>query len=285
VRSGAFGVLSLRMELAWSTHIAARSIWNGKLALGKTTVGVKLFAAIEDQTVHFHLLHAEDQERVEQRMLNPKTGEVRAGDEIHKGYEIKPGTFVLLDPKELAKLEPPPSKVIEVQHFVPAAEIEPVWYERPYFVGPDGKSPEYFALARVLAERGLAGVVRWVMRKHAYHGALRAHGDYLTLSTLHSREEVVAAPRVTPATRVADARELAMAEQLVTALAGEFDASEFHDEHRARVLELIAAKAKGKTLKPPPRVRARAPKLLGDALEQSLKLLQKSHKPKERLSA
>jgi DNA end-binding protein Ku len=95
----------------------------------------------------------------------------------------------------------------------------------------------------------------------------------------------VAAPRVTPATRVADARELAMAEQLVTALAGEFDASEFHDEHRARVLELIDAKAKGKTFKPPPRVRARAPKLLGDALEQSLKLLQKSHKPKERLSA
>jgi len=266
--------------------MAARSIWNGKLELGKTAIGIKLYAAIEDETVHFHLLHATDQERVQQHMLNPQTGEVRAGDQIRKAYEIKPGTFVLLSAAELAKLEPSPSKVIEVQRFVPAAQIEPVWYERPYYVGPVDKSPEYFALARVLGERGLAGVARWVMRKHAYHGVLRAHGDYLTLSTLRSAEEVVAAPRVAPAPRAADARELAMAEQLVSALAGEFDPSEFKDEHRERVLALVAAKAKGKTLKPPPRVRARAPKPLGAALEQSLKLVQRKPPPeKERLSA
>lgn len=264
--------------------MAARSIYNGNLALGKLSVGVKLYAALEDQTIHFHLLHAEDHERVEQRMLNPKTGEVRAGNQIHKGYEIKTGAFVLLTPKELAKLEPAPSKVIEVQQFVPAAEIEPALYDRPYFVGPNGSSPEYFALARLLGERGLAGVAHWVMRKHAYHGALRAHGDYLTLSTLHSQQEVVATPRVEPATRAADARELAMAQQLVTALAGEFAPGEFQDEHRARVLELIAAKVKGKTLKPPPRTRARAPRPLADALEQSLKSLQKPSR-KERLSA
>jgi len=261
-------------------------MWNGKLAAGKLGIDVKLYAAVEDVTVHFHLLHAKDHERVQQHLLNPNTGELREGDQIHKGYEVQRGTFVLLSPAELAKLAPPASKSIELYAFVPASELEPVWYERPYHVGPSGRSPEYFALARVLAERGLVGLARWVMRKHAYHGALRAHGDYLTLSTLHSTEEVVAAPRVAPAARAADAKELAMAEQLVTALAGEFDPSEFKDEHRERVLELIQAKAKGKKLKLPARPRARTAKPLASALEQSLKLVQRQqHGEKERLSA
>jgi DNA end-binding protein Ku len=261
-------------------------MWNGKLAVGKLGIDVKLYAAVEDVAVHFHLLHAKDEERVQQHLLNPNTGEVREGDQIQKGYEIQRGTFVLLSPAELAKLAPPASKSIELYAFVPAGELTPVWYERPYHVGPSGKSPEYFALARVLSERGLVGLARWVMRKHAYHGALRAHGDYLTLSTLHSAEEVVAAPRVAPAARAADAKELAMAEQLVAALAGEFDPGEFKDEHRERVLELIQAKARGKKLNLPPRPRARAAKPLASALEQSLKLVQRQqHGGKERLSA
>jgi len=262
--------------------MAARSIWNGTLEVGKVGIAVKLYAAIEDEAVHFHLLHDKDHERVKQHMLNPKTGEVRESAEIHKGYEIKPGTFVLLDPGELAQLEPPPSKGIEIERFVPETDIDPVWYERPYYLGPAAKSADYFALARVLSERRRVGVARWVMRKRLYHGALRAHGDYLTLSTLHNASEVAAAPKVSPSARAADSRELAMAEQLVEALAGEFDPNDFKDEHRERVLELIRAKAKGKTLKAPPRVRRPAQKPLGTALEQSLKLLQKKKPANDR---
>ncbi len=266
--------------------MAARSIWNGTLELGKLAIDVKLFAAVEDDAVHFHLLHDKDQVRVKQHMVNPSTGEVRESDEIKKGYEIKPGQFVLIDEDDLAKLEPPASKSIEIERFVPVTEVEPVWYERPYYLAPAGKSTEYFALARALAERQLVGLARWVMRKRTHHGALRAHGDYLTLSTLHSASEVVPAPKVSPATRAADARELAMAEQLVEALAGEFDPREFKDEHRERVLELIAAKAKGKSIKAPPRPRRPKQKSLDSALEQSLKLLQKKpQNDRERRSA
>jgi DNA end-binding protein Ku len=269
-------------------RMAARSIWNGTLELGKVAIDIKLYSAVQDDSIHFHLLHAKDRERVQQHMLNPNTGEIRDGADIHRGYQVQSGAFVLLDQQELARLEPAPSKTIEVQRFVPARQIEPVWYERPYHVGPAVKNPEYFALARLLEERELAGVAHWVMRKHEYHGVLRARAGYLTLSTLHAAEEVVASPRIAPAARAAKARELAMAEQLITALAGEFDPSEFRDEHRARVLELIAAKAKGKSLKPPPRPRARAAKPLGAALEQSLELLRRkapAEKEKERLSA
>jgi DNA end-binding protein Ku len=257
-------------------------MWNGTLVIGKLSIDVKLYAAIEDAAVHFHLLHDRDLERLEQHMVNPSTGEVREKDEIHRGFEVKPGTFVLLEPSELEQLEPPPSRSIEAEAFVPEAELGPVWYERPYHLGPASKSPEYTALARVLAERKRIGIVRWVMRKRAYVGALRSNGEHLTLSTLHDVAEVVSPPKVAPASRAADERELGMAEQLVEALAGEFDPEEFADEHRERVRELLAAKARGKAVKLPPRERRRAPRPLGTALEQSLKLLKGKGAPSKR---
>jgi DNA end-binding protein Ku len=265
--------------------MAARSMWNGTLKVGKTRIGVKLYAAIEDSAVHFHLLHARDHERVKQRMVNPASGEARETDQIQHGFEVERGTFVVLKDEELAELEPEPSRDIVVTSFVPASVIEPAWYERPYFLGPAGKSPDYFALARALAEQERVGLAHWVMRKREYHGALRAHGEHLMLSSLHARDEVLQPPKVTPLARAADARELRMAEQLIDALVGEFDPSEFHDEHRERVCELIAAKAKGKRLKPPPRERRRPARDLGTALEQSLKQLRVRPEQKERRSA
>lgn len=253
--------------------------------MGKISVAVKLYAAIEDEAVHFHLLHDRDEERVKQRMVNPNTGEAVATDEIHKGYQLKPGTFVLITPEELDELDPQPSRDIEVKRFVPERAVAPAWYERPYYLRPAGKSHDYFALARVLRERGRLGVARWVMRKRLYHGALRAHGEHLTLSTLHVAAEVVTPPKVEPMPRAIDARELAMAEQLVEALEGELDPSAFEDEHRRRVLDLIQAKAKGKTIELPARHRKRAARPLDVALEQSLKQLQKQPAYKERKSA
>jgi DNA end-binding protein Ku len=260
-------------------------MWNGTLKLGKLSLGVKLYAAVEDSAVHFHLLHAPDLERVQQHMVNPNTGEVVEREQIQRGYEVERGKFVLITPKELARLEPKPSRDITIESFVPARSIEPAWYARPYFLGPSGKSQDYFALARVLAEDDLVGLAHWVMRKHEYHGALRAHGDYLILSSLHGAGEVAKAPQVKPASRVADAREVAMAEQLIEALAGEFDPGEFKDEHRERVRELLAAKAKGKKLATPPRERKRPARDLGTALEQSLKQLAKRPQQEERKSA
>jgi DNA end-binding protein Ku len=265
--------------------MAARSIWNGNLKLGKVGIGVKLYAAVEDREVHFHLLHDRDEERVKQHMVNPNTGEIREGADIHRAFEIKPGTLVLLTDAELAKLEPAPAREIDVERFIPETALEPVWYERPYYLGPVGKSADYHALSSVLAEKKCVGLARWVMRKRVYHGALRGHGDHLTLSTLHSLEEVAQPPKVAPLPRAADARELGMAQQLVDALAGEFEPTEFKNEHRDRVLEAIAAKAKGKRVELPPRERKRPARELSAALEQSLKQVHKQSEAKERRSA
>src|SRR5688572_15059248 len=113
--------------------MTARSKWNGCLRVGTCKIPVKLYAAARDDAVHFHLLHDRDHMRVEQRMVHPLSGKALAGKEIHKGYEIKPGTYVLLTQAELAGLEPPASHNIDVLAFVPGSVIQPVWYERPYY--------------------------------------------------------------------------------------------------------------------------------------------------------
>jgi DNA end-binding protein Ku len=265
--------------------MAARSIWNGELELGKIRIGVKVLAAVEDVAVRFHLLDERRHERVKQHLVHPKTGEVLEGEEIHKGYEIEPGTFVLLSDAELDDLDAKPSREISIESFVPEAAIDPVWYERPYYLAPESKSQEYFALADVLAKEKLVGLAHWVMRKREYHGALRAHDGYLLLVSLHSAEEVAEPPKLAPFTRVVEKREVEMAERLVEALVAEFEPAKFKDEHRERVREFLAAKARGKSVKLPRRERRKPARDLKTALEQSLKLMDEQklmHKQKER---
>jgi DNA end-binding protein Ku len=213
-------------------------------------------------------------------MVHPETGETIPPEEIHKAFELEAGTFVLIDDEELASLVPEPSRDVDVYGFVPDSTIGPAWYERPYFIAPDGDAPAYFALARALRDTKRMGLVRWVMRNRQYDGALRAEGDYLILVTLHSRDEVVEAPKLGVPESTADDRELKMATQLVSALEDDFDPSKFENHHRERLLEIIEAKAKGRKLpkRRPPRKAASTS--LSTALRASL-----SHVNKERRSA
>ncbi len=257
-----------------------RAMWKGVLRIGKLSVPTTLHAAVEDAAVHFHLLHDEDGARVRQRLVNPVTGETRSDGEVHRGFETSPGSFVMLTEEELTSLSPEPSRDIRVHSFVPISAIGPAWYDRPYYLLPDGQEEHYFALATALQNRREAGIAHWVMRKKQYHGAVIPHGAHLVAVTLRMLDEVLKAPKVEPLQRAADSRELTMAEQLVAALSGDFVPDQFEDEHRARVRALIEAKARGK--KPRlPRAPRRAPqKSLSAALEASL-----AHVNKERKSA
>jgi len=224
----------------------ARAIWKGNLKINSTKVPVKLYSALQDQTVRFHILDEHSKTRVKQHMIDPETSEEVPNEEIQKGFEVEPGTFVILDEKELESLEPKPSREIEITKFVPPAEIAPEYYDRPYYLGPDGDETTYFALAEALRNKEKEGIAHWVMRKQPYVGALRAEGDYLILFTLRNAEEVLSAkdlPR--PAGRAPDKKELAMAKQLVEMLKGEFDPKEYKDEYRQRVREFVEKKARG----------------------------------------
>lgn len=253
--------------------MAARAMWKGVLQVGGTDVPVKLYSAIEPRKVSFRLLHEDDEEPLQQRMVDPETDEEVAYDETRRGYPTDDGRIVILDSDELEALEPEPSRDIELTRFVPVQAIDPRWYDRPYWLGPDDDEEAYFALLAALAESERAGVARWVMRKKEYVGALRVEDGYLMLVTLHHAGEVVSADALeAPGGRALDKKELKMAEQLVDALTGEFEPEQYKDEYRERVMALVEAKASGKTL---PKKRARRKKAAGDSLsdilEQSLR--------------
>ncbi len=250
----------------------ARAIWKGVVGFGDVAVPVKLYAAVEDRKVHFRLLHERDRVPVKQRMVNPATGNVVPYEQMRRGFETDDGAFVVLDEADLAELEPEPSRAIDVTRFVPPSEIDHRWYDRPYFLGPDGDDGAYFALAAALRKEDREGVARWVMRKKEYVGALRTEGDYLMLITLRHAGEVVAASSLPkPKGRAPAKGELAMARQLVGLLEDDFDPTGFHDEYRERVLALIEAKASGRAvpLRRPPEKEA-APESLEDVLRASV---------------
>lgn len=227
--------------------MSARAIWKGVVKLGKAELPVKLYSAVTDKSIHFRLLHKTDHEPVRQQMINPETEEPVAFDEIKKAFPISSSSLVVLDKEELAEILPEASRDIEVTRFVDAEDIDHRWYDRAYYLGPDQSSEHYFALAEALQKKKKEGVAQWVMRGKNYIGALRADDGYLMLIVLRHADEVIDAESLEPPQgRALDKREVAMAEQLVEALSGDFDPNEFKDEYRDRVLELVKMKAKGK---------------------------------------
>lgn len=233
--------------------MAARAIWKGILKIGASRIPVKLYSAVEDRTVRFHVLDDRHLMRVKQHMVDRDTGEEVSNDEVQKGYEVEPGRFVILTDEDLDALKPEPSREIEISEFVPPEQISQQWYERPYYLAPDGDQKNYFALAQALNNREVEGVAHWVMRNKSYVGVLRAEEGYLFLVTLRNAGEVISASELPkPAGPAPTAKELAMANTLVSMLAGEFDAADYKDEYRERVMEFIERKAKGKA----PRLRA-----------------------------
>lgn len=252
--------------------MAARAIWKGIIRLGDTSVPVKLFSAVEDRGIHFRLLHEKDGVPVRQAMVNPETEEVVPAEQVRKGYVTDEGQIVILEKDDLAELEPEASRDIQVTRFLPQAAIDHRWYDRPYFLGPDGGAGSYFALIAALAKSGREGLAHWTMRNKEYTGALRLQGDYPVLITLRHAEEVVVAGELkAPGGRDLDKKELAMARQLMSMLEESFDPTAYRDEYRKRVLELIESKAAGRTVKFRKAPRKKAAEDLGKALRESIR--------------
>lgn len=252
--------------------MAARAIWKGMIRFDGVRVPVKLYAAVEDRSVHFRLLHRKDLAPVRQALINPETDQVVPFEETGRAYVTEAGDRVLLDRAELEALEPQPSRDIAILGFLPQQAIDHRWYDRPYYLGPDGQSADYFALADALEAMQVEGLARWVMRNKAYVGALRLHRGYPMLITLHHAEELIPVEALEPPQGPPlDRRELGLARQLIEMLEAEFQPQAYRDEYRNRVLEMLSAKARGK------RVKTRAPRQrerdedVGHALEASLR--------------
>jgi DNA end-binding protein Ku len=248
--------------------MTARAMWKAELCVHDQRVPVKLYAAVLDQKVHFRLLHAADLEPVQQQMVDPVRNQPVPKEQIEKAVEIEDGLFVVLTEDDQRELEPQPSREIRVEQVISPSQVNLRWFDRPYYLGPDGDTDGYFALAQVLAEQNKVGVARWVMRKKQYHGVLGARAGYLALQTLRHTEELLAVERVEPAPgRAPGQREQKLAEQLIATLDEHFDPEVYHDNYREQVRGLIAAKAAGRELLGP----APLPEAAGGRLVEQLR--------------
>jgi DNA end-binding protein Ku len=249
----------------------ARAIWKGLLQIGKHEIGVKFYAAVEDRTIHFHLLHTKDRAPVEQHIVRKDTGKEVGKEDIRKAFAISKDTAVILQPEELEQLAPSESRDIHISRFVPPSVLGDQWFERPYYLGPDHDDAGYSALAEALERKNVLGLAQWVMRKKRYVGALGSVDGYLTMTTLRRADQVLAFSGVEPAKSIEPtASELKLAMQLVSSIEAEFDPSLWKNEYRERLCKLIETKARGEKITPIRPKKKVATVNLADSLRASI---------------
>ena len=232
----------------------ARSIWTGAISFGLVTVPVKLYSAVNRKTVRFHQLSGKSGVRIAQKRVDPSTGDEVAYDDIVKGFELTPDRYVVVEPGELETLQPKKTKTIEIEDFVELSDIDPIYYDHPYYLAPGtGGAKPYRLLVEAMRETDRVAVARVVIRSKEALVALRPMDDHvLGMSTMLFPDEVVDPDGIDEISATADVevtkRELDIAKQLVESLAGPFEASKYHDTYRQDVLDLIERKAAGEEI-------------------------------------
>jgi DNA end-binding protein Ku len=252
-------------------------MWTGAISFGMVTVPVKMYSALDRKAVRFHQLSGRTGTRIVQKRIDPQTGEEVPYEEIVKGYELAKDRYVVVEPGELEALEPKKTRTIEIEDFVELAQIDPVYYDHPYYLapGPGGVKP-YRLLLEAMRDTGKVAIARVVIRSKEQLVAVRPVGDALGMATMMFADEVITPDSLEEVREASEVkttkRELDMAKQLVASLAGDFDPERYRDGYRQEILDLIERKAQGQEIAvqpPPEEVAEPAPDLMS-ALKASL---------------
>lgn len=251
------------------------SVWTGSISFGLVNVPVKLTPATKSRDVSFNQLDSETGSRVRMRRVAEQTGEEVGADRIVKGYEIEKGRYVVVEKEELESLAPKASHTIDIEDFVDIADIDPIYFDTPYYVMVDEKAAKpYKLLVDAMTELGKVAIGRVVIRAKERLVAIRPVDGMLCVETMRYADEVVDTATLglpdESEVELTD-REVAMARQLVETLSADFDATKYHDEYREQLLALIDKKAAGEVIETGAPVEASAPVIdLMAALEASL---------------
>ena len=254
-----------------------RAMWTGAISFGMVTVPVKLYSALDRKAVRFHQLSGKSGVRIAQKRVDPQSGEEVPYEEIVKGFEITPERYVQIEPGELEALAPKKSRTIEIEEFVELAQIDPIYYDHPYYLAPaPGGAKPYRLLLEAMREAGKVAIARVVIRSKESLVAIRPIGDALGMATMIFADEVLPADRLEEIAETREVkttkRELEIAIQLVDSLAGEFEPEKYSDSYREEVLALIERKAQGEEIavRPAPEEDAAPAPDLMSALKASL---------------
>jgi DNA end-binding protein Ku len=227
-----------------------RAVWSGAISFGLVSIPVKLFTAVSSKTVRFNQIDRRTGARVRQRLVSEADGSEVDRSDITKGYQLRPGDYVLVDDEELEALDPKAEHTIDIEEFVDLADIDPVYFDRPYWLAPDPATAKPYALlAQTMAESGKVAVARFVMRSRQQLAAIRSVDGRLIMSTMNWADEL-ASPDELPGFDALEGlevseREQRLAEQLIESLTAEWEPEQYRDTHREQVLALIERKASG----------------------------------------
>ncbi len=256
----------------------ARSLWTGSLSFGLVNVPVMLVSATMDLDLHFRQLHKKDGAPIETQRWCPKDDAEVPYEEITRSYECEDGTQVTISDLELEAIEPRKTRTIDIEQFVDLSDVDPIYFDHPYFLLPssddDGATRAYRLLAEVMAQTDRAALGRFVMRAKEYLAIVRVRDGALTLTTMRFADEIRAPKDVDAATQKAHkptAKQLNAAVAVIEELSTEWEPGKYKDRYRQRLRSVVERKRKGQTIKAPDTVKepSPAPDLMA-ALEQTL---------------
>jgi DNA end-binding protein Ku len=248
-----------------------RAIWTGTISFGLVNVPVRMYSAIKEHKLHFHYLHMKDDSPIGYEKYCKKENKPVPDDEIAKAFEVSKDKYVYLDEKDLAAAKVEGYRTIELTDFVPYEEIDPIYFEKTYYLGPsDGGEKVYALLARAMDRSGLVGVGTYVMRDREHLGCVRIREGVLTLERLFFADEIRPAKGVKPSGVSVSKQELEMAEQLIDRFSGRFRPEKYKDTYTDALKKIVRAKQRGKEVEvAPEREEAEVPDLM-EALRASL---------------
>jgi DNA end-binding protein Ku len=256
----------------------ARAIWSGSISFGLLNVPVKLYSAVSKQTIRFRELREKDGARVRHKRVAESDGKEVPYEKIVKGYEFAPDQYVTLSRDELSELDPKKTRAVEIQDFVDLDDIDPIYFEQPYYLGPDkGAEKAYALLVEAMKKAHKVAIARFVLRNKEHLAAIRPMEDVLTMATMRFHDEVTQPKDLDgdvfeSKPKKPDKRELEMAQQLIESLSTDFEPEKYRDEYREELLDLLEQKASGKEIVSAPSEEpepTKAPDLMA-ALEESL---------------
>lgn len=248
-----------------------RAIWKGAVSFGMVSIPIKLYTATDEKDVSFNLLHKKDGARIKQQRYCPEDDAVIEWNDVARGYEIAPDQYVIMEPEDFEKVPVDTTHTIEITDFVPSEQIDPIYYQKTYYLEPEKIGGKPFALLReVLKDSKLVALAKVTLRQKEQLCTLRVYNNIISLETMFYADEIRATDEIDVPEDVAlGEKELQMAKSLVEMLTGNFEPEKYHDNYREALLELIERKSEGQEIKRPAPVAGKVTDLM-EALRASV---------------
>jgi DNA end-binding protein Ku len=259
---------------------STQGMWSGTISFGLVAIPVQLVRAVEPGRVSFRMLHTKEYSPLQRRMYCPREERIVPEDEIVRGYELAPDKYILITDEELESASPERSLTIEIVGFIDLKDVDPIYYDQPYYLVPmKGGEKSYRLLAEVMRRTGKAGLAKFVLHEREYFVAIRSAGGALSVITLHYSEEILPNVAIAPRDSETPSADTSRMKKIIKEMTSDFTPDKYADTRRRRLLDLLKKKAKGKALVQAPEVEeeaAEGPPDLVAVLEESMRKGKKS---------